>query len=180
MSDLIDDLLAYTSLDGGESRFEPVDWNLVLKEASFNLLAAIQETGAVVASDPLPEIMGDRVQLVQVMQNLSGISIKYRSNESPRIHVRAEWQSNELVVAVRDNGIGIDPAYSEGVFKLFKRLHTREEYSGNGVGLAICGKIVQPHGGLIWAESDVGQGATFYFTIAAGRASSANREVKRG
>lgn len=177
MSDLIDDLLAYTSLDAGESRFKPVDLNLILKEATFNLLATIQETGAVVTSDPLPEIMGDRVQLVQVMQNLIGNSIKYRSSETPRVHVRAEWQSSELVVAVRDNGIGIDPAYSEGVFKLFKRLHTREEYSGNGVGLAICRKIVQHHGGRIWVESNVGQGATFYFTIAAARASSATEGI---
>jgi chemotaxis family two-component system sensor kinase Cph1 len=163
---LIDDLLAYTSLDAAEARFKPVDLNLVLREASFNLLATIQEAGAGISNDPLPEVLGDHVQLVQVMQNLIGNSIKYRSADAPRIHVSAESREDDHVIEVRDNGIGIDPAYSDGVFKLFKRLHARQEYSGNGVGLAICRKIVQRHGGRIWVESGVGQGATFYFTIA--------------
>lgn len=166
MSDLIDDLLAYTSLDAGEAQFKPVDLNVVLREASFNLLATIQETGAVIESDPLPEVLGDHVQLVQVLQNLIGNSIKYRSADPPRIHVSAGYRDGELVIAVRDNGIGIDPAYSDGVFKLFKRLHARQDYPGNGVGLAICRKIVQRHGGRIWVESKLEQGATFYFTIA--------------
>jgi PAS domain S-box-containing protein len=166
MNDLIDDLLAYTSLDAAEARFKPVDLNLVLREASFNLLATIQEAGAEISNDPLPEVLGDHVQLVQVMQNLIGNSIKYRSADAPRIHVSAESREDDHVIEVRDNGIGIDPAYSDGVFKLFKRLHARQEYSGNGVGLAICRKIVQRHGGRIWVESGVGQGATFYFTIA--------------
>jgi signal transduction histidine kinase len=166
MSDLIDDLLAYASLDAGEARIKPVDLNRVLQEASFNLLATIQEAGAVIDSDPLPEVLGDHVQLVQVLQNLIGNSIKYRSADPPRIHVSAESRDGELVIAVRDNGIGIDPAYSDGVFKLFKRLHARQDYSGNGVGLAICRKIVQRHGGHIWVESKLGQGAAFYFTIA--------------
>ena len=170
MNDLIDDLLAYTSLDAAEIKFKPVDLNLVLREASFNLLAMIQEAGAEVTNEPLPEVLGDHVQLVQVLQNLIGNSIKYRSSDPPRVHVRVEWQSGELVVAVRDNGIGIDPAYSEGIFKLFKRLHARQQYSGNGVGLAICRKIVQRHGGRIWVESSVGQGATFFFTIASAHA----------
>jgi PAS domain S-box-containing protein len=166
MSDLIDDLLAYASLDAAEARIKSVDLNLVLKEATFNLLATIQEAGAVIESDPLPEVLGDHVQLVQVLQNLIGNSIKYRSADPPRIHVGAEWRDGELLIAVRDNGIGIDPAYSDGVFKLFKRLHARQDYSGNGVGLAICRKIVQRHGGRIWVESKLGQGAAFYFTIA--------------
>jgi PAS domain S-box-containing protein len=167
MSDLIDDLLAYASLDAVEARIKAVDLNLVLKEATFNLLATIQETGAVIESDPFPEVLGDHVQLVQVLQNLIGNSIKYRSADPPHVHISAEWRDAELVIAVRDNGIGIDPAYAEGVFKLFKRLHARQEYSGNGVGLAICRKIVQRHGGRIWVESILGQGATFYFTVAA-------------
>jgi PAS domain S-box-containing protein len=166
MNDLIDDLLAYTSLDAAEARFKPVDLNLVLQEASFNLLAMIQEAGAEISADPLPEVLGEHVQLVQVLQNLIGNSIKYRSADPPRIHVSADWHDGERVIAVGDNGIGIDPAYSDGIFKLFKRLHARQEYSGNGVGLAICRKIVQRHGGRIWVESGVGQGATFYFTIA--------------
>jgi PAS domain S-box-containing protein len=174
MSDLIDDLLAYASLDAAEARIKHVDLNLVMKEASFNLLATIQEAGAVIENDPLPEVLGDHVQLVQVLQNLIGNSIKYRSSEPPRVHVSAEWRDAELVVAVRDNGIGIDPAYSEGVFKLFKRLHVRQEYSGNGVGLAICRKIVQRHGGRIWVESQLGRGATFYFTIAPARVQAAS------
>jgi PAS domain S-box-containing protein len=170
MNDLIDDLLAYTSLDAAEARFKPVDLNLVLREASFNLLATIQEAGAEISNDPLPEVLGDHVQLVQVLQNLIGNSIKYRSSDPPRIHVSAESREDEHVVEVRDNGIGIDPAYSDGVFKLFKRLHARQEYSGNGVGLAICRKIVQRHGGRIWVESGVGHGATFRFTVALPRA----------
>ena len=173
MSDLIDDLLAYASLDAAEARIKHVDLNLVLKEASFNLMATIQEAGAVIESDSLPEVLGDQVQLVQVLQNLIGNSIKYRSADAPRVHVSTEWRDGELVIAVRDNGIGIDPAYSEGVFKLFKRLHARQEYSGNGVGLAICRKIVQRHGGRIWVESNLGQGATFYFTIAPAQAQAA-------
>ena len=171
---MIDDLLAYASLDAAEARGKPVDLNLVLQEASFNLLATIQESGAVIESDPLPEVMGDHVQLVQVLQNLIGNSIKYRSADPPRIHLSAESRDGELAIVVRDNGIGIDPAYSEGVFKLFKRLHARHDYSGNGVGLAICRKIVQRHGGRIWVESTLGQGAAFYFTISsAGVAQSA-------
>ena len=166
MSDLIDDLLAYTSLDAVEARIKPVDLNLVLREASFNLLATIQESGAVVESDPLPEVLGDHVQLVQVLQNLIGNSIKYRSADPPRVHVSAERRQGETVIVVRDNGIGIDPVYADGVFKLFKRLHARQEYSGNGVGLAICRKIVQRHGGRIWVESKLGQGAAFCFTLA--------------
>jgi light-regulated signal transduction histidine kinase (bacteriophytochrome) len=165
MSDLIDDLLAYASLDAGEARGKPVDLNLILQEASFNLLATIQESGAVIESDPLPEVMGDHVQLVQVLQNLIGNSIKYRSADPPRIRLSAESRDGELTIVVRDNGIGIDPAYSDGVFKLFKRLHARHDYSGNGVGLAICRKIVQRHGGRIWVESKLGQGAAFCFTI---------------
>jgi PAS domain S-box-containing protein len=173
MSDLIDDLLAYASLDAAEARGKPVDLNLVLQEASFNLLATIQESGAVIQSDPLPEVMGDHVQLVQVLQNLIGNSIKYRSADPPRIRLSAESRDGELAIVVRDNGIGIDPAYSEGVFKLFKRLHARHDYSGNGVGLAICRKIVQRHGGRIWVESTLGQGAAFYFTIASAGAAQA-------
>jgi PAS domain S-box-containing protein len=174
MSDLIDDLLAYASLDAGEARGKPVDLNLILQEASFNLLATIQESGAVIESDPLPEVMGDHVQLVQVLQNLIGNSIKYRSADPPRIRLSAESRDGELTIVVRDNGIGIDPAYSDGVFKLFKRLHARHDYSGNGVGLAICRKIVQRHGGRIWVESKLGQGAAFCFTIPSAGAAQAS------
>ena len=166
MTDLIDDLLTYSSLDAGGSRFMPVDLNVSLKETLFNLHAVIQETGAIVESDSLPQVMGDHVQLVQVLQNLIGNSIKYRSSETPRIQVSVTRQGNEAIIKVADNGIGIDPAYSEGIFKLFKRLHARQEYSGNGVGLAICRKIVQRHGGRIWVESGIGQGSAFHFTIA--------------
>jgi len=165
MTDLIDDLLTYSSLDANQSRFTSVDLNVSLKETLFNLHAVIQENSAIVSSDRLPEVLGDHVQLVQVLQNLIGNSIKYRSEETPRIHVAAQKQANEVVIHVSDNGIGIDPSYSEGIFKLFKRLHARQDYSGNGVGLATCRKIVQRHGGRIWVESNVGKGASFYFTI---------------
>src|SRR5207237_6172053 len=110
MSDLIDDLLSYASLDAAEARIRHVDLNLVLKGATFNVMATIHEAGAVIERDPLPEVLGDHVQLVQVLQNLIGNSIKYRSADPPRVHISTESRDGELVIAVRDNGIGIDPA----------------------------------------------------------------------
>ncbi len=168
MNDLIDDLLSYSTFDGSEVRLVPVDMNVILEEALFNLHAMIQEEHAEVTYDPLPRITGDHVQLVQLLQNLIGNSIKYRSKDDPHIHVGAECHGGEVIICVRDNGIGMDPVYSEEVFKLFKRLHPRQQYSGNGVGLAICRKIVMRHGGRIWFESTEGKGTTFYFSMPSG------------
>ena len=109
--------------------------------------------------------MADSTQLIQVFQNLIFNGIKFHSDEAPKIHISSEKKESEWVFSVQDNGIGIDPQYSEKIFEIFKRLHTREKYSGTGIGLAICKRIVERHGGCIWVESELGKGSTFYFTL---------------
>ncbi len=165
MSDLVDDLFAYSQVDS--LRLEPaaVRMELVLSEALFALQGPMQESGVVVTHQDLPVVWGDQLQLTQLMENLLANSIKFRSAEPPRIHVSAQAEGGDITVRVQDNGIGIDPAYREAVFKLFKRLHARDKYPGNGVGLAICRSIVTRHGGRIWVESGEGAGATFCFTL---------------
>lgn len=162
---LINDLLNYTLIGGQSKRFERVDCTEVINRAMNNLQAAIEESGAVITFDPLPIIRADDLQLVQLSQNLLSNAIKFRSEEPPRIHVSAEQKKNEWLFSVRDNGIGIDPKYAERIFTIFQRLHSRGKYPGTGIGLAICKKIVEKHGGRIWVESEPGKGATFRFTI---------------
>ncbi len=130
-----------------------------------NLELYIKENKATVSHDPLPEVMADSTQLAQVFQNLIINGIKFHGEEAPKIHISAEKKANEWVFSVKDNGIGIDPQYSEKIFEVFKRLHNKEEYPGTGIGLAICKKIVERHGGHIWVESELGKGSTFYFTL---------------
>ena len=165
MQRLINDLLAYSRVGTGGKEFEPIDCMAVFDLALVNLRMAIQESGAVVEHDRLPIVMGDKLQFGQLLQNLIGNAIKYHGDEPPRVHVSAEQKGHEWVFSVRDNGIGIDPQYAERVFVIFQRLHTREEHAGTGIGLAICHKIVERHGGRIWVESQLGSGATFFFTI---------------
>jgi light-regulated signal transduction histidine kinase (bacteriophytochrome) len=131
-----------------------------------NLRAAIEETGARVTQDPLPVVLGSESQILQLFQNLMGNAIKFTPRGAvPEIHVGARREKNEWLFSVRDNGIGIDPRYQEKVFQIFQRLQSREEYPGTGIGLAICRKIVERHGGRIWVESQADRGSTFFFTL---------------
>ena len=123
------------------------------------------QNGAVVSHAVLPVVMGDSAQLTRLFQNLLVNSIRYRSEAPPEIHIAAEARNGEWLFSVKDNGIGIEPQYAEKVFGIFKCLHPRDKYPGSGMGLAICRKIVSRHGGRIWVESELGRGATFYFTL---------------
>ncbi|MBM4050394.1 MAG: PAS domain S-box protein, partial [Planctomycetes bacterium] len=165
MRKMINDLLAYSRL-GTEGRvFKPTRCSVVMDYVLVNLRAAIQESGAVITYDALPTVMGDAFQLAQLLQNLLGNAIKFRRDEPPRVHVSAERRGDEWVFAVRDNGIGIDPEFFDRIFVIFQRLHTREEYPGTGIGLAVCKKIVERHGGRIWVDAAPGNGSVFYFTL---------------
>ena len=165
MQTLINDLLSYSRVSTRAQPFKAVDCNAVLNNALANLKFAIQESGAVVTHDTLPEVMADATQLAQLFQNLIGNAIKFKSEEPPQIHIGVERTEQEWRFAVRDNGIGIEPQYADRIFIIFQRLHTRDKYSGTGIGLAICKKIVERHGGNIWIESQPEHGATFFFTI---------------
>jgi light-regulated signal transduction histidine kinase (bacteriophytochrome) len=167
MQRLINDLLAYSRVRTKGVPFEATDFEEVLSQALVNLEAAIEENQAVITHDPLPTILADKQQMMQLLQNLIGNAIKFRSAELPCIHVAAECRDNEWVFAVKDNGIGIDPQFQEQIFVIFQRLHDREEYPGTGIGLAICKRVVERHGGRIWVESVPEKGSIFYFTIPA-------------
>ncbi len=130
-----------------------------------NLQTLIQESDAVITADPLPVVPTDAAQLTHVFQNLIANAIKFRSERTPEIQVSARRQDDAWLFWVRDNGIGIEPQYHERIFVIFQRLHTRTKYPGTGIGLAICKRIVERHGGKIWVESQPGQGSTFYFTL---------------
>jgi signal transduction histidine kinase/CHASE3 domain sensor protein len=167
MQTLINDLLAYSRVGRREIAPEPVDVESVLDRTLTSLRVALEESEAVVTHDPLPTIVADQGQLAQLLQNLVGNAIKFRGEEPPRVHISAERQEEDRawLFSVSDNGIGIAPEYRERVFLLFQRLHGREEYSGTGIGLAICKKIVERHGGALWVDSTPGGGSTFHFTI---------------
>ena len=142
---------------------EPVSAKLCLQEAIWNLQGVIQETGALVTNDELPSIPFHPQQLAQLFQNLIGNALKYRRADPPRVYISADRREGEWVFSVRDNGLGFSPEHAERVFLAFKRLHGRE-YPGTGIGLAICRRIVERHGGRIWAESQIGAGSTFFFS----------------
>jgi PAS domain S-box-containing protein len=165
MQTLINDLLAYSRVGTKGGNFEPTSSEAALERALANLRLAVQESGAAVTHDALPTIVADPVQLTQLFQNLVGNAIKFHGAAPPRVHVSAERRADEWVFAVRDNGIGIDPGYRERIFVIFQRLHGRVEYPGTGIGLAICKKIAERHGGRIWVESAPGEGSTFLFTV---------------
>lgn len=165
MQRLINDLLTYSRVTAQDKVFERVDCNGILEEALSNLRVAVEESRAVVTHDPLPTVMADGGQLGQLFQNLIGNAIKFRGKEPPQVYVSAERRTGEWLFSVRDNGIGVDPQYAERIFVIFQRLHNREEYPGTGIGLALCKKIVERHGGRIWVVSQTGQGTTFHFTL---------------
>ncbi|MFG6095774.1 GAF domain-containing protein [Leptolyngbyaceae cyanobacterium CCMR0082] len=169
MQTLIDDVLLYSKVDiqGIDCALTEVD--VALEKALKNLQGRIHETGAVVTYDTMPTLVADGTQLMQLFQNLIGNAIKFRRSEvSPTIHVGVDREEDSWLFSVRDNGIGIDPEFFERIFVIFQRLHTRDEYPGSGMGLAICKKIADCHRGRIWVDSAVGQGATFYFTLPVG------------
>ena len=165
MQALVNDLLLYSRVATRGKEFAPTDTAVALQEALENLDLAIAESNARVTHDPLPTVTADATQMIQLFQNLVANAVKYRDEEAPRVHVAAADEGNEWVFSVRDNGIGIAPEYTERIFVIFQRLHTREEYSGTGIGLAVCKKIVERHGGRIWVESESGAGSTFYFAL---------------
>jgi PAS domain S-box-containing protein len=166
MQTLINDLLAFSRVGTRGKPFTPVDAETVLALAVENLSALISETGALITHDPLPRMMADETQFVQLLQNLLGNAIKFRrKGVPPQIHVGATRAPAGWEFSVRDNGIGIDPQYFDRIFIIFQRLHGRDEYPGTGIGLAICKKIVERHGGRICVQSQRGEGSVFQFTI---------------
>jgi PAS domain S-box-containing protein len=165
MQTLINDLLAYSRVERRGSPIKPVDANEALVSALRNLGTAIREQGATITNGDLPTLDADATQLAQVFQNLIGNAIKFHSERPPQIRVEARDIGEAWQFSVSDNGIGIEPQYYERIFLVFQRLHTRRDYPGTGIGLSICKKIVERHGGRIWIESTPGQGTTFHFTI---------------
>jgi PAS domain S-box-containing protein len=163
---LINDLLEYSRVRTRGKSFQPVDCETILSKTLDNLKMILKETGALISHDNLPSIMGDDVQLLQLLQNLIENAIKFhRPGVPPCIHIWAEEVKGEWIFSVKDNGIGIEPQYAERIFIMFQRLHSHAEFSGNGIGLAICKRIVERHGGKIWVESQLGSGSTFRFTV---------------
>lgn len=165
MQKLIDDLLSFSRVSTGGKEFEPTDCNLVLDQVLKDLQPAIDESRALIIRDPMPTVMADPVQLARVFQNLIGNALKFCTDRPLEVHIGAEPLDHESQIFVKDNGIGIAPENLERIFDMFERLHSREKYPGTGMGLAICKKIVERHGGRIWAQSEPGKGSTFFFTI---------------
>ncbi len=167
MQQLIDDLLTFARIESRGRSFGPVELEAVLAEAVRNLTVPIQETGARITHDPLTQIDGDDRQLVELFQNLLENAIKFRSTTPPRIHVSEALDGSVLVLSIRDDGLGVAPEYHERIFQIFQRLHLPEEYPGTGIGLAVCKRVVERHGGRIWVESQgvPGEGSTFFVSL---------------
>lgn len=178
MQTLIDDVLVYSKVDSQGSEFTITDVELALEKALTNLQRRIRDSNAqILVADPLPALRADSTQLMQLFQNLIVNAIKFRSTAPPKIEIRVEHLEDEWLFSVQDNGIGIDPQFSERIFIIFQRLHTRDEYPGTGMGLAICKKIIECHRGKIWVESELGKGSTFFFTIPVG---GSKRDLRNG
>ena len=168
MQTLIHDLLAYSRVGTKGGTFAPLPMKDAYDNALKNLKAAIDETGAVITRGELPMVNADASQMTQLLQNLIGNAIKFHGPKKPEITVNAERKGGQWVISVADNGIGIEPQYFERIFLIFQRLHGRAQYKGTGIGLAVCKRIVERHGGSIWVESKPGQGSIFYFTLSDG------------
>jgi PAS domain S-box-containing protein len=165
MQTLINDLLALSRVNSRGAEFARCDCDRIVSQVLHDLDAAIRESKAVVEIAPLPKVMGDERQIAQVLQNLIGNALKFRADQAPHIRVAAEQQGGQWLFKVQDNGIGIASEYADRIFLMFQRLHSRQQYSGTGIGLAICKKIVERHGGRIWVESTIGRGSNFLFTL---------------
>lgn len=169
LQELIKNLLHYSRVGTKRHPFEMTDCNVLLSETLTNLHLAIAESNAIINHDDLPTVFGDRVQLGQLFQNLIGNALKYhRPGVSPKITISALEKEKMWQFGIHDNGIGIPAEQGDRIFQIFQRLHTSREYPGNGIGLAICRKIIDRHGGRIWVESEVGVGTSFYFTLPSG------------
>lgn len=177
MQTLIRDMLAFSRVGRNGDGRKSTDCNQMMKEVLLNLQVAIEEAGAVITYDQLPTIGAEQSQLGQLFQNLIGNAIKFRNKEAPVIRISTERQGSLWKFTVTDNGIGIAPEYKDLIFVIFQRLNTRDEYAGNGVGLAICKKIVERYGGKIWIESEPGHGCTFHFTLPAPSADQKDSHV---
>ena len=166
MSTMIKDLLEYSRAGSKGIKTAPTDIQDIINVVESNLRRVMEEAKVVITRDPLPTVIADSSQMLQVFQNLIGNAIKFRTQDRPcQVHIGATQQNGQWVFSIRDNGIGIDPKQADRVFMLFQRLHTRDKYPGSGLGLAICKKIVERHGGRIWVESEPGKGSTFCFTL---------------
>ncbi len=177
MQQLINDLLTYSRVTTRGKPLTRVSCETVLENALRNLAVAVEECHGAVTHDALPDVFGDDTQLAQLFQNLIGNGLKFHGDNPPAVHVSCAREGNAWVFSVRDNGIGIDPQYNETIFLIFRRLHGRDEYPGTGIGLAVCKKVVERHGGRIWVESALKKGSTFYFTLPA---SADKTEVHHG
>ncbi|MBF0583465.1 MAG: response regulator [Magnetococcales bacterium] len=165
MQELIEALLSFSRIHTSVNTLQAVDCEQVLAQVVRNMAKSIKSTNAVITHDPLPILQVDPFQMHQILQNLLTNAIKFRAEAPPRIHIEAKHQREEWLFSVQDNGIGIEPRHQERIFTIFQRLHTRTQYPGTGIGLAICKRIVERHGGQIWVKSEAGQGSTFFFTI---------------
>jgi PAS domain S-box-containing protein len=165
MEQLIKDLLAYSQVETKIKTFGPINCSVALEKAIYNLHKSLEVVNAELTYDLLPTVTGDASQLSRLFQNLIGNAIKFHGNNSPKIHISAQKERDNWVFSIKDNGIGIEPKFFERIFIVFQRLHTRQEYEGTGIGLSICKRIIELHGGRIWVESELGKGSTFYFTI---------------
>ncbi|WP_306438842.1 sensor histidine kinase [Natronococcus pandeyae] len=167
MKEMIDGLLEYSRVETQGEAFEPIDLDEILADACQNLEIQIDERDAVIDSEELPRVEGDASQLRQVFQNLISNAIEYSGDAPPQVDISAERDGEEWIISVRDSGLGIPPEEQDRIFEVFERLHSHEESSGTGIGLALCNRIIERHNGEIWVESDPGEGTTFSFTLPA-------------